>query len=39
MPPGTEVYLGQGHIVLDVDPAPPRKDAQQPPLLQFMACC
>ena len=25
MPLGTEVHLGPGHIVLDVDPAPPRK--------------
>ena len=39
MPPGTEVCLGPGHIVLDVDPAPPHKGAQQPPLLQFTACC
>jgi len=33
MPPGTEVGLGPGHIVLDGDPAPPWKGAQQPPLL------
>jgi len=35
MPLGTEVGLGRGHIVLDGDPAPPRKWAQQyspPPL-------
>ena len=29
---GTEVGLVPGHIVLDGDPAPPRKWAQQPPL-------
>ena len=33
MPLGTEVGLGPGHIVLDVDPAPSRKRAQQPPPL------
>jgi len=32
MPLGTEVGLGPGHIVLDGDPPPPRKGAQQPPL-------
>ena len=31
-PLGTEVDLGPGHIVLDGDPAPPAKGAQQPPL-------
>jgi len=31
MPLGTEVGLGPGDIVLDGDPAPPRKRAQQPP--------
>jgi len=31
MPLGTEVDLGPGDIVLDGDPAPPRKEAQQPP--------
>jgi len=31
IPLGTEVGLGPGHIVLDGDPAPPRKGAQQPP--------
>jgi len=31
MPLGTEVGLGPGGIVLDEDPAPPRKGAQQPP--------
>jgi len=30
-PLGTEVDLGPGHIVLDGDPAPPAKGAQQPP--------
>jgi len=29
---GTEVDLGPGHIVLDGDPAPAAKRAQQPPL-------
>ena len=28
---GMEVGLGPGHIVLDGDPAPPRKGTQQPP--------
>jgi len=32
MPLGTEVHLGPGRIVLDGDPAPPAKGAQQPPL-------
>jgi len=31
MPLGTEVALGPGDIVLDGNPAPPRKGAQQPP--------
>jgi len=38
MPLGMEVGLGPGGIVLDEDPAPPRKEAQQPPphfLVQF----
>jgi len=35
MPLGTEVGLGTGHIVLDGDPAPPRKGAQQPPFSRF----
>ena len=30
MPLGTEVDLSPGHIVVDGDPAPPRKGAQQP---------
>ena len=36
---GTQVGLGPGHIVLDGDPAPPRKGAQQPhvPNLQAQA--
>ena len=34
MPLGTEVGLGPGDIVIDLDPATPaRKGAQQPPLL------
>jgi len=32
MPLGAEVGLSPGHIVLDVDPASPRKGAHQPPL-------
>jgi len=35
MPLATEVGLGPGHIVLDGDPAPPQKGAQQPPLSQL----
>ena len=31
MPLGTEVGLGPGDIVLDGDPAPLRKEAQQSP--------
>jgi len=36
MPLGTEVDLGPGHIVLDGDPAPPRKGHSSPPL--FGSC-
>jgi len=36
MPLGTEVDLSPGHIVLDMDPAPPAKGAQQPPF--FCPC-
>jgi len=32
---GTQVGLGPGHTVLDGDPAPPRKGAQQSPHLKF----
>ena len=32
MPFGVEIDLGQDDIVLDGDPAPPKKGAQQPPL-------
>jgi len=32
---GTELGLGPGDIVLDADPAPPGKGAQQPPLSRF----
>jgi len=37
MPLGMEVDLVPGHIVLDEDPAPPMKRAQQPPPL-FAPC-
>ena len=37
MPLGGQVGLGPGHIVLDGDPAPHRKGAQQPPPL-FRPC-
>ena len=36
-PLGTEVDLGPGHIVLDWDPAPPPKEAQQPPSFRPMS--
>jgi len=36
MPLSTEVDLSPGHIVLDGDPAPPAKGAQQPP--SFSPC-
>jgi len=39
MPLGTEVGLGPGDIVLDGDPAPPRKWAHQsPPTFRPIAC-
>jgi len=37
-PLGTEVDLGPGHIMLDKDPAPPAKGAQQPPPNFFGPC-
>jgi len=34
MPPGMEIGLGPGHIVVDGDPAPPPKKGEaQPPFL------
>jgi len=36
-PLGTEVDFGLGHIVLDGDPAPPAKEAQQPPSFRPMS--
>jgi len=36
---GTEVALGPGDIVLDGDPAPPRKGTQQPPHVSAHVCC
>jgi len=38
-PLGTEVDLGSGHIVLDGDPAPPAKGAQQPPSFSADVYC
>jgi len=38
MPLGTEVDLGLGDIVLDGDPATPRKRAQHPRLLFSLLC-
>ena len=37
IPLGTEVCLGAGHIVLDVDPSPQRKGAQQPTTVRPMS--
>jgi len=37
MPLGTEICLGPCHIVLNGDPAPPRKGAQQPPTFRRMS--
>jgi len=34
---GTKVDVGPGHIVLDEDPAPPAKGAQQPPSFRPMS--
>jgi len=39
MPLGTEVGLGQGHVVLDWDPALPQKGAQQPHHLSTHVYC
>jgi len=41
MPLGMEVDLSPGHIVLDGDPAPPRKGAQEPPphFVTYVYCC
>jgi len=38
MPLGTEVGLGLGDTVLDGDPAPPRKGAQQPQFSAHVYC-
>ena len=38
MPLGTEVGLGPGHIVLDGDPAPPKKGAQPPQFSGHVYC-
>jgi len=37
-PLGTEVDLGQGHIVLDGDAHPPRKRHSRPPILAHISC-
>jgi len=37
MPSGMQVGLSPGNIVLDGDPAPPWKGAQQPPTFQTMS--
>jgi len=37
MPIGTAVELGPGDIVLDGDPVPPAKGAQQPPSFRPMS--
>ena len=34
---GTEVGLGEGDIVLEGDPAPPRQGAQHPPFFRTTA--
>jgi len=39
MQPGTKAGLGPGHIVLDGDPAPPRKVAQQLPHFSAHVYC
>jgi len=39
MPLGTQVDFGPGNIVLDGNPAPPRKGAQQPPHFLAHVCC
>jgi len=38
MPPGMEVSLNPGHIVLDGEPAPPQKGAQQPNDFAIYGC-
>jgi len=38
IPPGKEISLGSGDIVLDGDPAPPRKGAEQPPHFSAHVC-
>jgi len=39
MPLGMELGLGQGDIVLDRDPAPPQKGAQQYPHMSAHVYC
>jgi len=39
MPLGVEVSLGIGHTVLDVNPAPPQKGAQQSSFSHFTGAC
>jgi len=39
MPLGTDEYLGPGHIVLDVDLAPPTERGTAPPLFSPCLLC
>jgi len=39
MPLGMEVGFSPGNIVLDGDPAPPKKEAQQPPTHTLFSPC
>jgi len=39
MPLGVELGLGSGHIVLDGDPAPPRRGHSSPPLFSAHVYC
>jgi len=39
MPLGMDVGLGPGHIVLDMDPAPPQKKGGHSPRFSALVCC
>jgi len=39
MPLGTDIGLGPGYTVLDENPAPPKKGAQQPPIFSPCLLC